>query len=393
MIKLFEIIISNIISIPLILLSWVIPKKKGLILLTSSDGTKFKDNPKYFYLYLLKKRKTVKPYWVTKNKGLFKQLKIENKSALYLYSLKHFISVIKAEYIVCDDTRNAILYDSYFWFLGRFKNVLTWHGTGFKKIGLLDDKYLRHKNSLKYKIMYFIQKNRYKSYFLILATSKADKLRKINCFNNEKVKILGYPRNDYLINRIKNEKDSKQLKILYAPTFRESFIESRFKSEPFSKDFLENLNTKLKKKKMYFLIKKHPKDKRCILKKKYSNIKDISNMYQDIHIILPEIDILISDYSSIITDFGLTNRPIIYYIYDKKHYLSNCRSFYYDYFKICPGPFVNNEEELLNHIFNLSWFKKNEYNEEYEKFVKTFHKYKTSTSSEQLLNFLKKKDK
>jgi CDP-glycerol glycerophosphotransferase (TagB/SpsB family) len=55
--KTCEEIFANLISIPLILLSWIVPKKRRLILLTSSDGTEFKDNPKYFYLYLLRNKK------------------------------------------------------------------------------------------------------------------------------------------------------------------------------------------------------------------------------------------------------------------------------------------------------------------------------------------------
>jgi len=89
-INLLVVLVSNLISVPLILFSWIVPKKKGLILLTSSDGLKFKDNPKYLYLYILANAEKLKPYWVTKNRVLYSEMKREGVPSTYLYSHHKF---------------------------------------------------------------------------------------------------------------------------------------------------------------------------------------------------------------------------------------------------------------------------------------------------------------
>jgi CDP-glycerol glycerophosphotransferase (TagB/SpsB family) len=257
---------------------------------------------------------------------------------------------------------------------------LTWHGIGFKKIGVIADKFFRGKNFLREKIMYYIQKSRYQKYYLILATSEIDKKRKVECFKNNNVKILGYPRTDFLIEKILKQKILKYKKILYAPTYREK----NYNLIPFDKSFLKNLNKKLKKNNLTLLIKRHPKDSRIFLDKKYSNIKDITDKTSDIQEVLLKVDKLITDYSSVVTDFILTKKPVIFYIHDKEKYLSECSNFYYDFFKIAPGPLVKKKENLYRYIINDSWFKNKKYQKKYNAFLKKFYKYKDAKSSERL---------
>ena len=68
-------------------------------------------------------------------------------------------------------------------------------------------------------------------------------------------------------------------------------------------------------------------------------------------------DLLISDYSGIITDFVITDKPVILYMYDFQLYLENCRSMYFDLEEILPKPFVFKEEDLLEKIINSDWTK------------------------------------
>ncbi len=383
--ELLDFLFSNIISVPLILLSWIVPKEKGLILLTSERGIKFKDNPKYFYLYLIREEK-LNPFWVTKSRRTYNRLRAQNMPVSYIYSFKHFFLVLRAEFIVCDTTRDGVLYDSLFWYLGRFRNIMTWHGAGVKKIGLQGDKYRRGKFSPRAKIVYYIQKRRYRKYALILASSEADKQRKVESFRNKNVKILGFPRNDYLLQKARTKKEKRCRKVLYAPTFRES----KRAPNPFSVGFLEESNRIFKDNSIKFLIKRHPYDTRPFLDKKYSHIKDITYKAPDIQDILPSTDILITDYSSVATDFVLLSRPLIFYIYDKNWYISHCRSFYYDFFSTAPGPFIENENELCNYIVANQWFFAKEYQQRYKDFTDKFHKYKDNNSSERLFKELMK---
>lgn len=63
-------------------------------------------------------------------------------------------------------------------------------------------------------------------------------------------------------------------------------------------------------------------------------------------------DILITDYSSIMIEFGLLNKPIVFFAYDLDNYLSNERGFYLDYKNDLPGPIVYTTDELIDSIEN-----------------------------------------
>ena len=63
-------------------------------------------------------------------------------------------------------------------------------------------------------------------------------------------------------------------------------------------------------------------------------------------------DILITDYSSIMIEYGVLNRPILFFTYDLDSYLSNERGFYYDFETTVPGPIVKTSDELISAIAN-----------------------------------------
>ena len=80
-------------------------------------------------------------------------------------------------------------------------------------------------------------------------------------------------------------------------------------------------------------------------------------------------DILITDYSSIMIEFGLLNKPIVFFAYDLDNYLSNERGFYLNYKNDLPGPIVHTTEELIECIekgvdtSNLDSFLKTQFDE------------------------------
>ncbi len=79
-------------------------------------------------------------------------------------------------------------------------------------------------------------------------------------------------------------------------------------------------------------------------------------------------DIMISDYSSIMYDFLIYERPIISYIYDIDKYISD-RGIVDPFEELAPGPYVFNQEELTEAIRTVDdWFdaeKTHRYREEF----------------------------
>jgi CDP-glycerol glycerophosphotransferase (TagB/SpsB family) len=261
---------------------------------------------------------------------------------------------------------------------GRFNVVQLWHGTGYKNIIALSGKY-----SLEY------NKKRLKNICFVSSSSESDRERKIKSFLTEKVYITGSPRNDFffsseakslleaLRSRLNIENSTKV--ILYAPTYRSS---ETFK--PLSSSFFESLQKICKKNNLVFLIKRHPKDKTVYSLHDYKNIRDITSAIQEVQELLLLSDMLITDYSSIASDFALLSRPIIFYTYDFEHYTHSQRGFYYNLNEVLPGPFANSESDLLNLINNTSWFMEVDYQHKFRVYQDIFHSYKDGNSSKRV---------
>ena len=96
-------------------------------------------------------------------------------------------------------------------------------------------------------------------------------------------------------------------------------------------------------------------------------------------------DVLISDYSSISTDFVLTGRPIFIYAYDLQDYMNNCRSIYYNITEVLPQPFLHTDMELLAAIKDENFSDKPITKASYNKFQTLFHKYLDGNSSNRVV--------
>ena len=177
--------------------------------------------------------------------------------------------------------------------------------------------------------------------------------------SENKIKALGLPRMDYYF----ENHDSKELKnkfckdygispdkkiILYAPTFRD---EEEF-NNVFNYFDLEKFNKELSDE--YVLaLRLHPKIKNFYKddissKGQYIDVSDFKNEQE----LMLLSDMLITDYSSIMIEYSILSRPIVFFTYDLDNYLSKERGFYYDFEKTVPGPIVYTSDELIDAIKN-----------------------------------------
>lgn len=60
-------------------------------------------------------------------------------------------------------------------------------------------------------------------------------------------------------------------------------------------------------------------------------------------------DLVISDYSSLVFEYSLFERPMIFFAYDRDEY-ADWRGFYYDYETLAPGPICVTTEEVIEQI-------------------------------------------
>lgn len=175
------------------------------------------------------------------------------------------------------------------------------------------------------------------------------------------VKPLGVSRTDVYFSETKRKQAYSHLRelqlpiggrkvILYAPTFRGDIRCAKAPSEL-------NLQSLYELHKEYIvLIKNHPFVKeRMDIPKQYDNFCIEIKDQMPIEDLLIVADVCITDYSSIIFEYSLMQRPILFFAYDLEDYYDE-RGFYYPYEEFVPGPIVRTTEELVQEIKHLNRF-------------------------------------
>src|SRR5690606_19582101 len=175
----------------------------------------------------------------------------------------------------------------------------------------------------------------------------------------ENVVPTGIPRTDIFFDNEYKRKISEMLYrkypfiknkkvILYAPTFRGNGQQSAF--FPFKQLDLVKIYNALKED-CIFIIKMHPfvKDRIDIPDEFKHVIFDFTHSKENINDMLFITDILVTDYSSVCFEFGLLNKPMIFYCFDLEEYTA-ARDFYTPFKEFVPGPICTNSNELIDSI-------------------------------------------
>lgn len=266
------------------------------------------------------------------------------------------------------------------------KNIVVqlWHAPGaFKKFG----------GSVDFKSRKILEKASKNTDYLIVSSSNIqDYYSEAFQIPKTKIKPLGLPRADYYfenhdIDDLKSKffekydlSGDKKI-VLYAPTFRD---EEKY-NNVFNYLDLEKFNESLGDE--YILaLRLHPKIKKFYSgeissKGKYIDCSDYSSEQE----LLLISDILITDYSSIMIEFALLNKPIIFFTYDFESYLTEERGFYFDFKSTVPGPVVYDSNQLIDVIKSNS-FDENKISE----FVKTQFNEMDGQSSKRVVDYLMK---
>jgi CDP-glycerol glycerophosphotransferase (TagB/SpsB family) len=176
----------------------------------------------------------------------------------------------------------------------------------------------------------------------------------------ERVLTLGSPRDDVLLDdsrhaALKKEVqqkyalDPRRRTLIYAPTFRDSV--------DFSLPFNLHKLREIIGGQWQLLFRLHSSIKtRPVLDDELAEfVIDVSAAY-DVQPLLLAADALISDYSSIVFDYALLNRPMIFYAYDLDNYLA-MRELYFGYEGFVPGPIARTEDELYALLENIEGVK------------------------------------
>lgn len=237
--------------------------------------------------------------------------------------------------------------------------IQVWHGCGaFKKWG-----YSTKDSSWGLDSQLYDKYRIYQSYTDIITSSEEVNRFYAEAFNadTKKVKALGVARTDVFFDNefIKSKSNDVHEKfgipfnkkiILWAPTFRGDSLNKSHNEITFD---LEKMYTELKND-YVLLIKLHPHlvkgfNARTFAPEHMQDFAIKPHPSYPIENLLCAADIVISDYSSLIFEYALLERPMIFYPYDLEEYEKG-RAFYYDYKGFVPGPIARTTEEIIYEI-------------------------------------------
>ncbi|MFC9656932.1 CDP-glycerol glycerophosphotransferase family protein [Bacillus subtilis] len=351
----------------------LLPMKKKTIVFESYWGKQISCNPKAIYDYINEHYPEYECVWMVNND----HAKVDGEATkVKIKSLKYFQYMARAKYFV-----NNVNFPDFYEKRKNAVELQTMHGTPLKTLGLdvpgeVDTEDKRNR---------FLRRCRRWDYLTVPSKYVSDLARRIYDYKNE-ILETGYPRNDKLF-KDNNEVFRQQLKqklslptnkkvILYAPTFR---VKNGFEL----KLDLEKLRKKLKD------------DYVILLRLHYfiSDDLDISNFkgfaynvsnYDDIQDLYLLSDVLITDYSSVMFDYGILKKPMIFFTYDLEEYRDNLRGMYLNIEEEAPGPLVRDNMSLSDSIEKLdSYFA--QYGEKYKSFRAKYCEFDDGNASEKVV--------
>ncbi len=173
--------------------------------------------------------------------------------------------------------------------------------------------------------------------------------------------------------------------ILYAPTFRGRVATAQAPDRLDIEQMMEVLGDEY-----FLLIKHHPfiKERPTIPESCRSFARDVSDEL-DIDKLLVASDVCISDYSSLVFEYSLMDRPMIFFAYDIEDY-SDWRGFYYDYNEMTPGPVYTETKEVTEYIRTLPESFENGGREAVRAFRQKFMSGCDGHATDRIIDFMKK---
>ncbi len=368
--------------------------KPHQILYQVRDGKSITDSPYAIFLGL-NAHETFSNYqhiWVVDHPDtlVFYQEKFkvfQNVSFVIKESNEYLKALTESKFLI-----NNATFPAYFTKKPEQVYINTWHGTPLKHMGFDVKNNLKgSQNTMKNFLAsdYMISPNAH-------TTNIFKHAFKLDGLYSGEILEIGYPRIDLTINTTANEAreylaEHLNLKknpiILYCPTWRGKNVNDPENSLLNIFEEIKLLNQKLPHQ---VLVKVHPFV--------YSKAKEMPELkpylvpdFLDTNQLMPAVDLMITDYSSIFFDFLVTDKPIVFYVPDLDKY-QNERGVYIDLCAL-PGPVADNIQDVITLVSNES-YKDADVQEKYAKFKHNFVNYENGSVTERLIEsvFLNQQD-
>ena len=385
----------------------IINKIDNNIILFCSFYGKYSDSPKYISEYIHNNDKSKKIYWLLNdlnNKEVPKyvnKIKIGTDDELKIYTKAGTIIDntfgFRETYLTSNNIIKKLIFKLATLVKSKSKQKVytTWHGTPIKKMSI---------DIKENKTIDFSCPNT----TMFLDNEYEYNILKRLTFNKIDIKLLGSPKKDvlFLNNDLKSLKkklglNTKYKYVLFAPTFRENNYSSNVKRSGIDQlemiDFdklFKCLNDKFGGE-WAFICRFHYHVEKEVdwdrLNSKYNGKIVNGNEYEDIMDYLLCSDILLTDISSCLFDYALTNKPMFIFFPDLDYYKNKERGLYLDMDSL-PCSYSTDFKTLLKIIKS---YNEKEYFKSKEEFIKKTkfidNKNATEVVSKYILENIKEK--
>ena len=355
----------------------IFPIKKNLVFSVMTHDSSESGNIKALTNYMSKKG-SYKFYYMVKE---------ERKAFFHLIFVLPFI-MCRADILLMD---NAFMPMSFFKVRRETKVLQLWHGTGsIKKFG---------QDSNKGRIKELEKRlNSNIDYLFVNSDLLTDEYAGAFGVDKAKVYATGLPRTDWLLKLINDDKLDERLNtikdkisrkknisikgkkiILYAPTFRDDEVDNpklHINIEKLMKSLPDNI---------ILFLRLHPFVSSAFNEKDLlPNSFNVSD-YKDLNELMAVSDGLITDYSSLIFDYCVLNKPMYFFADDIVEFGLNGRGFYLDYNKELPGIIPDSEEDLARIIIkDLSDKNSEAFKPVRDEFIKKYYKWLDGNSAKRV---------
>ena len=312
------------------------------LVLMNGHGFRFNDSPRAIFdkmaeLGMLDEYRVV---WALKEPEKYD---IPNAEKIKMDTFKYFITALKAKYwISCVNIERALHFK-------KKKTVYlnTWHGASVAFVGNAvsgrNDFHFEHIN-------YFCINGEYERGFI---------MRDFNVLPKSIIET-GYPRNDELygvseekkaaIRRKLNIPENKKV-ILYAPTWRDSNdggasyklappIDWAKWKEQLGEDYI-------------VLLRTHPYTTK-LMNVEFDEFVWNCIEYPSVNELMIAADVMISDYSCILLDYAILEKPLVCFGYDYEEY-KDIHGFYFDMEEVIPNGVMRTEDQILAHLLSMNY--------------------------------------
>lgn len=343
----------------------LIPRNKNKWVFGSWFGEKYSDNSRAMYEYVLREMPDIKATWLTSNIDVYNKLKVIGRPVEMLSSFKGKMTALTSKFAFITVERKEV--NGYY--LNGAKLIWLYHGMPMKMIMNDERRFIKGETydrpSLKKKLISFFFPYSGNNYNVgsVLTTSSFFNPFFESAFkvDSSKVWMDGYPRNDVFFS---TEVESLVVKfrklfptakfIIHMPTHRVHGLSGQpfnpFDGYGFD---VHSFYEMLEEGDYVYFYKGHYYDTGNLLSIHHDRFVKVSDDdFDDLYRLVKDMDLLITDYSSIYFDFLLLQRPIILTPFDYSEYIKQERPLYFDYYKYIKANIVNNWSELDNLLLN-----------------------------------------